>query len=139
MDMAIVDRAQLEQALRRLQATQSSDANVRAAVDTLEHALNGAEARTLLTTAETAEALGVRSVNTVKYWVKTGYIHGVKRNERTMIPLSEIERIASDDRVRRIRSAGELDDATRELGRPMTDDEMQNLEAARPGRAPWAR
>ncbi len=137
--MAIVDRAQLEQALRHLQATGSADANVRAAVDTLEHVLNGAEARTLLTTSEAAEALGVHSVNTVKYWVKTGYIQGVKRNERTMIPLSEIERITGDDRVRRIRVAGELDDATRELGRPMTDDEMQDLEAARPGKVPWAR
>lgn len=141
MSMAIVDRAELERALEQLKAARTEDACVKAATDTIERALNGADRRKLLTTTEAADALGVRSVNTIKYWVKTGYLQGVKRNERTMIPAAEIERIIDDDRVRQMRAAEELDDLTNELGlgRPMTDEEMQILEATRPGTLPWKR
>jgi len=134
MTMAVVDRAALEQ----LRAARTENADVQAAVATLERALNGSEGRKLLTTTEAADALGVRSVNIVKYWVKTGYIHGVKHDERTMIPVSEIERIMDEDRVRDMRAADKLDEATNELGRPMTDEEMEMLAASRPGKLPWA-
>ncbi len=133
MTMAVVDRAALEQ----LRAARTENADVQAAVATLERALNGSEGRKLLTTTEAADALGVRSVNIVKYWVKTGYIHGVKHDERTMIPVSEIERIMDEDRVRDMRAADKLDEATNELGRPMTDEEMEMLAASRPGKLPW--
>ncbi len=79
MTMAVVDRAALEQ----LRAARTENADVQAAVATLERALNGSEGRKLLTTTEAADALGVRSVNIVKYWVKTGYIHGVKHDDYT--------------------------------------------------------
>ena len=133
MTMAVVDRAALEQ----LRAARTENADVQAAVATLERALNGSEGRKLLTTTEAADALGVRSVNIVKYWVKTGYIHGVKHDERTMIPVSEVERIMDEDRVRDMRAADKLDEATNELGRPMTDEEMEILAASRPGKLPW--
>jgi len=133
MTMAVVDRAALEQ----LRAARTEDADVQAAVATLERALKGSEGRTLLTTTEAADALGVRSVHIVKYWVKTGYIHGVKHDERTMIPVSEVERIMDEDHVRDMRAADKLDEATNELGRPMTDEEMEILAASRPGKLPW--
>ncbi len=137
MTMAVVDRAALERALEQLKAARTENADVQAAVATLECALNGSEGRKLLTTTEAADALGVRSVNIVKYWVKTGYIHGVKHDERTMIPVSEVERIMDEDRVRDMRAADKLDEATNELGRPMTDEEMEILAASRPGKLPW--
>jgi len=133
MTMAVVDRAALEQ----LRAARTENPDVQAAVATLERALNGSEGRKLLTTTEAADTLGVRSVNIVKYWVKTGYIHGVKHDERTMIPVSEVERIMDEDRVRDMRAADKLDEATNELGRPMTDEEMEILAASRPGKLPW--
>ena len=139
MNKTLVDRVELERALAQLKAAQVTDTHVRAAVDTIEHMLSEAEARTLLTTAEAADALGVRSVNTIKYWVKTGYIHGVKRNGGAMIPRSEVDRIMDEDRVRQMRSAAELDEMASELGRPMTDDEMRELSASRPGKLPWQR
>ncbi len=133
MTMAVVDRAALEQ----LRAARTENPDVQAAVATLERALNGSEGRKLLTTTEAADTLGVRSVNIVKYWVKTGYIHGVKHDERTMIPVSEVERIMDEDRVRDMRAADKMDEATNELGRPMTDEEMEILAASRPGKLPW--
>src|SRR5881409_3158835 len=97
------------------------------------HEIDEADMRDLLTTAEAAQALGVRSVNTVKYWVKTNYLQGVKRGNRTLIPLSEIERIKSQDRVRMIQTSEQLQDATCLPGddRPLTSDELVILQEAR--------
>jgi hypothetical protein len=81
----------------------------------------------------------VRSINTVKRWVKTGYIHGVQRNERTMIPVSEILRIHDDDRVRAQRAVGKLQEEIADFGRELTEAELLALKADRPGRRPWER
>jgi len=83
MTMAVVDHAALERALEQLRAARTENADVQAAVATLECALNGSEGHRLLATTEAADILGVRSVNIVKYWVKTGYIHGVKHDDYT--------------------------------------------------------
>lgn len=141
MALAIVDRADLEYSLALLQAAQSTDPHVQEAADRLKHALEEAAGHDLLTTTQAAAALGVKSVNTVKYWCKIGYIHGLKRNGRTLIPLSEIERIKDDDRVRVIRAADRLDDETEDLGGPegLSDEELRALSASRPGTLPWQR
>jgi len=39
----------------------------------------------------------------VEYWVKTGYINGIRKNGETRIPRSEIDRIKDDERVRSLR------------------------------------
>jgi len=77
----------------------------------------------------------VRSINTVKLWHCNGFLSGVQRGNRTMIPLAEIER------VRAIRAADRLHDASSEFGVPegLSNEEMQRLSAARPGRLPWQR
>ena len=139
MSMTVLNREEIEQTLALLESAATDDANVRAAADTLKRALREAEARGLLTTAEAAEALGIRSINTVKRWVKIGYIHGVKRNERTMIPVSEVERIQNDDRVRAQRALSKLHEEIADFGGPdgLTQDEMDGLRAGRPGRLPW--
>jgi len=93
----------------------------------------------LLTTAEAAAALGIRSINTVKRWVKIGYINGVQRNGRTMIPVSEVERIRDDDRVRAQRALGKLQEEIADFGHDLTDAEMIALKETRPGRPPWER
>lgn len=139
MSMAVVDRAELERALDQLRAARTEDANVRAAADAIERALNGSDTRTLLTPAEAADALGVGSANIVKYWAKTGYIHDVKRDGGAMIPVAEVERIMDEDRVRDMRAATKLDELTSELGREMTDEEMEELSVSRPGKPPWQR
>src|ERR1700730_3428650 len=98
--MTMLDHDEIEQSLALLETATVTDANIKVATEKLKRALRDADARTLLTTAEAATALGIRSINTVKRWVNTGYIQGVQRNGRTMIPASEIQRIQDDDRVR---------------------------------------
>ena len=139
MGMTVLDREEIEQSLALLEATAMADANVKAAADKLRRALREADAHSLLTTAEAAAALGIRSINTVKRWVKTGYLHGVQRNGRIMIPVSEIARIRDDDRVREQRAASLLHDEIADFGRELTDAELRALKAVRPGRPPWER
>lgn len=74
MSMTVLDRDEIEQSLALLETAAATDANVKAAAEKLRRALRDADARGLLTTAEAAAALGIRSINTVKRWVKTGYI-----------------------------------------------------------------
>ncbi len=139
MSMAVIDRHEIEEAVALLDAVAAPDANVRAAAGKLKHALGEADTRDLLTTAEVAQALGVRSVNTVKYWVKTNYLQGVKRGSRTLIPLSEIERIKSQDRVRMLQASEQRQDETRLPGdgTPLTGDELAMLQEGRSGTNPW--
>lgn len=139
MSMTVLDRSEIEQSLALLETAAATDANVKAAAEKLRRALRDAEAHNLLTTAEAAAALGVRSINTVKRWVKTGYIHGVQRNERTMIPVSEILRIHDDDRVRAQRAVGKLHEEIADFCRELTEAELLALKAGRPGRLPWER
>ncbi len=98
--MAALDRDEIKRSLALLETSAATDTNVKAAADALKRALREADADGLLTTTEAAAALGVRSINIMKRWVKTGYIHGVQRNGRTMIPVAEIKRIRDDDIAR---------------------------------------
>ncbi len=139
MSMTVLDREEIEQSLALLAAAATTDANVKAAAEKLTRALREADARPLLTTAEAATALGIRSINTVKRWVTTGYLHGVQRNGRVMIPVSEIARIREDDRVRELHAVGQLQEEIADLGRDLTEEELQGLSATRPGRLPWQR
>ena len=55
--------------------------------------------------------------------------------------LSEVERIEDSERVRRVRVSDAYHDASAELGDDagMSEEEMQALEASRPGTLPWKR
>ncbi|MGH2390865.1 MAG: helix-turn-helix domain-containing protein [Chloroflexota bacterium] len=120
----------------------SSDARVRETVEQIRATLRTAEQQPrLLTTAESAAALGVRSVNTIKLWVKTGYLTGIRRGDRTLIPASEIERVEMEDRVRAMRMVDQLHAETSDLGAEegLTSEEMRDLIADRPGKPPWMR
>jgi hypothetical protein len=140
MSMTVLKREDMEQALALLESAPSTDRNVVAATEALKRALLDAKTRDLLTTAEAAEALGIRSINTVKRWVKIGYLHGVSRNERTMIPVTEVERIWHDDRVKALRASSRLHADIAELGAAgLSDDELAGLVKTRPGRPPWAK
>lgn len=108
-------------------------------VRTAHKALQELDGDRLLTTTEAAAALGVRSINTVKLWCRTGFLVNVQRGNRTMIPLAEIERVRDSERVRAIHAADTLHDASAAFGVPdgLSAEEMEQLSAARPGRLPW--
>lgn len=108
MGKSVLSREELEGTLVLLETAVTTDANVKAAAETLKRALRAARSRKLLTIAEATDALGIRSINTVKRWVKTGYIQGSKRNERTIFPVSEVERIWHDDRGRALHASSLL-------------------------------
>ncbi len=132
-------RAELEQSLDLLDAVE--DARAREAAERIRAALGEADQEEYLTTMEAARALGIRSVNTIKLWVKTGYLQGKRIGGRILIPRAEIERLEGDERVRVMRTIGRGHEESAGLGRDggMTPEELQLLDEGRPGRLPWKR
>lgn len=139
MTIAVLDRDEIEQSLALLENAVTTDTNIQAAADKLRRALREADAGGLLTTAEAAAALGIRSISTVQRWVKTGYLRGLQRDGRTLIPVSEVTRVWSDDQVRALRASSRLHAEIADFGGQddLTADELAGLSAGRPGHPPW--
>jgi excisionase family DNA binding protein len=132
-------RAELDQSLHLLDSV--ADTRAKEAAERIRAALGEADQEEYLTTMETAHALGIRSVNTIKLWVKSGYLHGKRIGGRVLIPRTEIERLQGDERVRMMRAIGRAHEESADLGRDsgMTLEELQLLDEGRPGRLPWKR
>ncbi len=130
-------RAALEESLALL--SDVADTRAQEAATRIRATLSEADREEFLTTMEAAHALGIRSVNTIKLWVKTGYLHGKKIGGRTLIPWSEIERLEQDGRVITLRTIGRLHQESSDLGRDdgMTAAELRMLDDDRPGTLPW--
>lgn len=124
--------------LERLR-TYVQDGQTDEALATIEHALDALEPERLLTTTEAARVLNIRSVNTLKLLLRREGIRVVRRGNRTMVPLAEIERLQTSELVRGIRASDRMHDAIESLGGSagLSDDELEELEAGRPGRLPW--
>jgi excisionase family DNA binding protein len=132
-------RVELEQSLDLLATL--ADARAKEAVGRIRAALCEADQEEYLTTAEAARALGIRSVNTIKFWVKTGYLRGKRIGGRILIPRTEIDRLEEDERVRMMRVIGHVHEESASLGRDsgMTSEELHLLDEGRPGTLPWKR
>ncbi|GAC1526485.1 MAG: hypothetical protein NVS2B16_34740 [Chloroflexota bacterium] len=93
----------------------------------------------LLTTSQAAKELGVRSRNTLKALVRAEGIRTIANGNRMMIPRSEVERLRTSRTTAGIVASDRLHDVSAMLGSDdgMSQDDLNALEAARPGRLPW--
>ena len=82
----------------------------------------------LLTTGQAARALGVRSVNTVKQWVRQGTLEGVRRGSRLLVLRSSVDRLRDEGKV----GHGASGDAARERDQDVLSDLRRVPEAANP-------
>lgn len=127
-------RDELQEARTHLEHGQTA-----AALSRIEAALKELDSGQLLTTTEAAKLLGIRSVNTLKLWLQTENVATVQRGNRTMIPVTEVERLQQSERGRRLRASDRAHDASEQLGDPrgLSKRQFVELEAARPGTLPW--
>jgi hypothetical protein len=127
-------RQELEEARALVQRGQSEQALTK-----LDKALADLAPETLLTTTKAAELLGIGSVNTLKLMCRQGLIAYRLHGNRTMIPLSEVERLQESPLVRGLRASDRAHEQAAALGTPdgLTPEQLDDLEEARPGRLPW--
>ncbi len=136
--MSIRDlRADLEEARAHIAHLEGKQA--KKALDKLDHALKDLAPTKLLTTTEAAEWLGIASETTLKLLVRSQGLSYQLHEDYMMIPLSELERIQNSSVVRGIRVSDRIHDETKGLGAidGLTPEQMEDLEATRPGRLPW--
>ena len=109
------------------------------ALDKITATLRSLDKERLLTTTEAAELLGIRSVNTLKSLLRLEQVPTVRRGNRTMIALGELEKVRRNERVRGLRASDAAHDAIEELGVPdgLSPAQLEELEASRPGGLPW--
>jgi hypothetical protein len=110
-------------------------------VQRLDQALAVMEPERLLTPAQAAEFLGIRSSTIVQILARLEGLHTVQRNQQMLIPLSELERIQDSKRLQDIRASDRIHAEAEMLGAPdgLTQEELDILEEDRPGRLPWLR
>lgn len=93
----------------------------------------------MLTTGEAGEMLGIRSVNTIKAMISHGDLRGEKQGGRWLVPISAVEEAAQLRKVQIVQAMERAMDELGDFGREMTEDEMEEMHAARPGTYPWER
>lgn len=110
-------------------------------VERVNDALQALDDQRLLTTAEAAALLGIRSVNTLKLLVLRLGIPYVRHGNRMMLALGDVERLQRDQVVADVRASDSAHDDIDLLGAAddLTRVQMDALEAGRPGIPPWQR
>ena len=118
---------------------QAQEGDLDGVIQTTQRTLEALDGGQLLTTREAARLLGIRSINTLKALVIRNGIPYQKVGNRMMLPLAEVERLRQSPLMRGLRASEALHETTEELGPTdgLTAEEIQALEAARPGHLPW--
>ena len=118
---------------------QAQEGDLDGVIQTARQTMRSLEEDQLLTTREAAQLLGIRSINTLKGLVIRNGIPYQRVGNRMMLLLSEVERLSESPVMRGLRASEAAHDILSELGSAegMTAEEMQDLEATRPGRLPW--
>jgi len=95
-----------------------------------------------ITTGEAARLLQVGSINTVKRWAREGKLHYRRpggEQGRMQIERSSVESLlqSTDSELLTIQRSERVLDELDTLGRELTSEEMDALEAGRKGKLPW--
>ena len=91
----------------------------------------------LMTTGEAAEALGIRSVNTIKRWAQDGKLEGFRRGGRVLVSARSVAALAESSLIGRERAyERELDEALAPFDGG--DGEVPELGLTWSGRKPWS-
>jgi hypothetical protein len=104
---------------------------------TLDQALTDLSDSRLLTTQEAAELLGVKSPEALAPIMRGNDVPLEWQDGRPLVALSDVERVADSAWIQRMRELDRLHDLSSDLGREMTREEMDALEAGPPGHVPW--
>ena len=132
--------AQLEDIANQLQAREQADLaeQLRTVTAVLQAAVGPEREAALLTTTEAAHALGVRSANTIKRWVREGLLEGYRRGGRVLVSRASVERMTQESALSRQREyetglAAAL--APFDAGDDTPDEEL--IGPTQQGRTPW--
>jgi excisionase family DNA binding protein len=91
---------------------------------------------TLMTTGEAAEALGIRSVNTIKRWAQDGKLEGFRRGGRVLVSARSVAALAESSALRREQDyERELDEALAPFD--AGEGEIPALRQMWEGQKPW--
>jgi excisionase family DNA binding protein len=92
----------------------------------------------LMTTGEAAEALGIRSVNTIKRWTQDGKLEGFRRGGRVLVSARSVAALAESSLIGREREyEREVDEALAPFD--AGEREIPELGQTWEGRKPWER
>lgn len=118
---------------------QAREGHIDNVIQTAQRTLQALDAEHLLTTREAAQALGIRSVNTLKALVVRDGIPYRRVGNRMMLSLADVERLRDSTMMRGLCTAEALHDSIEDLGphAGLSARELTDLEAARPGHLPW--
>jgi excisionase family DNA binding protein len=91
----------------------------------------------LMTTGEAAEALGIRSINTIKRWAQDGKLEGYRRGGRVLVSARSVAAMAESPLVAREHTfERDLEDAYAPFG--FDEAEVPDFGDTWVGRKPWA-
>lgn len=95
----------------------------------LDDALQALSDEALLTTTEVAQLLGIRSVNTIKAFIRAGRIDAQKVGSHYRISLREVERLSRDSTIQGLHASNRFhsDLDAMGLGAELTSEELQAL------------
>ena len=105
------------------------------AISTLE-AEQGRAELDLMTTGEAAQALGIRSVNTIKRWAAQGLLDGFRRGGRVLVSRASVEKLKGHKSLKQeIAFERKLDEALDPFD--AGDEPIPELSMTWTGRKPW--
>lgn len=132
--------AELRQELERIRVAIAAGATGEALLQIDATLLEIAPAR-LLTIAEAAEVLHIRTAWIVAILLREEGAALIERGDETLVPLAEVERLYANERVALIRASDRVHDMLEDFGpkEGLTEEQLEDLHNSRPGTLPWER